>query len=198
MLDTLIETHPYSSFLPDKAKMLILGSFPPYRFTVKNGIPRNLIDEIDFYYGSKYNYLWPIMSELSNSQLQDIESIRAFLTFNDIGISDIVEKSSRALTKNGTPSALDKDLRIKEFRNLSKILTHSTLEHVVCTSEFVHKYLLKIYHIPNFLKVSIIPSPSRSANRTIGRIEEYKKLKNSNFNTIDYRKLKYSEHFKFD
>ncbi len=46
-----IETHPWKPFIPDRAVILILGTFPPGRHRWG----------MDFYYPNRTNDFWPMM-----------------------------------------------------------------------------------------------------------------------------------------
>lgn len=50
MLENQIETHPFTPFLPENAKLLMLGSFPPSRERWK----------MEFYYPNFQNDMWRI------------------------------------------------------------------------------------------------------------------------------------------
>lgn len=50
MLENQIKTHPFTPFLPENAKLLMLGSFPPSRERWK----------MEFYYPNFQNDMWRI------------------------------------------------------------------------------------------------------------------------------------------
>ena len=189
-----IEKHPYNSFFPSGSKKLILGSFPPHRFTQVD--KKNSLDEkdIDFYYGSRFNYLWPLVSDNCAVDLSNPELIMNFLISKKVGITDIIERCRRKLTITGTPSALDKDLEIIDFRNIEEILNSDSLLQILCTSKYVHENFLKHYQCRKCVEVIVLPSPSRSASRAIGRSVEYKELKSNSYNTINFRRAIYKKY----
>lgn len=92
-----VHTHPYQPFLFKEATKLIVGTLPPPRFTTKE-----LKDgDVDFCYGSKDGYLWPILERIfaigltfENSK-DEIAKRKAFLKERGIGICDIVESAER-------------------------------------------------------------------------------------------------------
>ena len=57
--DIIIEEHPWEPFIPDGAKVLIMGTFPPgaHRWSM------------DFYYPNPTNDFWRIMSHVSYTHL---------------------------------------------------------------------------------------------------------------------------------
>ena len=92
-----LHTHPYEPFLFDGATRLIVGTLPPPRFTtgeLKEG-------DVDFCYGSRDGYLWPILDEIFGLGLKfetSREAVRQrteFLKSRQIGICDIVERAER-------------------------------------------------------------------------------------------------------
>ncbi|MBD5164574.1 hypothetical protein [Helicobacter sp.] len=64
-----ISIHPYKPHICQGATKLIIGTIPPYRFCT-NGIKKLDDGDIDFYYGSRDNYFWDLMSEITNQKLQ--------------------------------------------------------------------------------------------------------------------------------
>ena len=93
-----IESHPFDEFIPKGAKSLIVGSFPPVKLTVKDidavsgenrkaylnyfSNKRNIktVNDIDFYYGSRDNLLWEIISKVFNvkDELKSESEIKNF------------------------------------------------------------------------------------------------------------------------
>ena len=100
-----IEIHPWEFFPQSgKGKKLIIGSFPPKRFTN----PQNLQDgDVDFFYGSIDNRFWDLFCEAKNLEVNwriNPELLKQYLMDNNWIVSDIVFKTKRR--KN---TALDKD-----------------------------------------------------------------------------------------
>ena len=61
--------HPYAPYVPAGAETLIIGTIPPYRFC--GGGERQLFaGDVDFYYGSRSNRFWQLVSEAAGVQLQ--------------------------------------------------------------------------------------------------------------------------------
>ena len=127
-----IERHPWAPFVPDKARILFLGTFPPK--PVRWSMP--------FYYPNKINDFWRVMGviffdgdrdALWDSELKrfDLEAIRAFLTRERIALWDTA-MAVRRLKDN----ASDKFLDIVEPINLAALLdAHPTIKTVVTTGE---------------------------------------------------------------
>ena len=80
----MIETHPFEPYIPDNAKILMLGTFPPK--------PERW--SMDFFYPNKINDMWRIMGVIfydnkdrfwdNNEKKFILNDIKTFL--NEIGI----------------------------------------------------------------------------------------------------------------
>lgn len=112
-----IETHPFEPFLPEGAKLLMLGTFPPAE---KRWCMR-------FYYPNFTNDMWRIFGIcffgdkehfiLKEEKRYDLDSIIPFLKKEGIAMYDTATKIHR--TKN---TASDKDLEIIEPTDVAAML----------------------------------------------------------------------------
>lgn len=112
-----IERHPFEPFLPENAKLLMLGTFPPAekRWAMK------------FYYPNFTNDMWRIFGlcffgdkahfVCQEAKTYDIDSIIPFLKEKGIAMYDTATRIIR--TKN---TASDKDLEIVEETDLAAML----------------------------------------------------------------------------
>ena len=217
-----VHTHPYSPFLFEGVKKLIIGTLPPPRFTT-----RTLRDgDVDFCYGSRDGKLWPILNEIFNLNLkfetteQAIAERKDFLKLKKIGICDIVASAEREKI-----DASDLGMQNVELRNLLQYLeAYPTVKTLLFTGgnskngpEYFFRKQLKEHHVDYKVIVNQVPrihefrhpktekiiqtvsltAPSGAANRAIGSLQLYKNLKKQNpkFNTFDFRVLQYREHF---
>jgi G:T/U-mismatch repair DNA glycosylase len=121
-------THPFASFVPEKCRTLIAGTFPTHQ--------RNYERTFPFYYAGEGNVFWEVIGKVFNKSFQHMygdEARRereAVLRSNGIGITDMLERCYR---KNG----LSQDDYIDPivFRDLLDVLTkNSTVETLVLTS----------------------------------------------------------------
>lgn len=113
-----IETHPLPPFLPENARLLLLGSFPPPRARWV----------MDFYYPNWQNDMWRIFGHIffaDPNHFVDVQhktyreaAIRAYLHHQGIAISDTAHRAERL-----AGNAADKSLRILETTDLAKLLT---------------------------------------------------------------------------
>ncbi len=104
--DMPIERHPWPPFVPDGAKVLIMGTFPPgnHRWSM------------DFYYPNRTNDFWKICGLLflgdvdalydRNSRTFDVSAIRALMTEKHIALNDTA-RAVRRLKGNASDKYLD-------------------------------------------------------------------------------------------
>ncbi len=115
--DLPIETHPWAPFIPDGAKVLILGTFPPgeHRWSM------------DFFYPNPTNDFWRIMGLLyfgdrnalydSGQRRFDIAAVKQLVCERGIALADTGYKICRL-----KGNASDKFLEIVEAVNLASLL----------------------------------------------------------------------------
>ena len=124
-----IEYHPLEPFIPNGARVLLLGSFPP---------PRGRWS-MDFFYPNFLNDMWRIMGLVFHGDRQYFTEGRKFrqaaieemLTRHGIGVYDTA-RAVRRLKDN----ASDKFLEIVEPTDISLLLrAHPTLVAVAATGE---------------------------------------------------------------
>lgn len=218
-----LHTHPYPPFIPDNAEKLIVGTLPPPRFTTRDFKE----GDVDFCYGSRDGQLWPILDRIFNLKLSYENSSNAvrerknFLEEYKIGICDIVDHAYREKV-----DASDMGMKDAKLRDLvEKLEMFPTIHTLLFTGgnskngpEYFFRKLIKDYKIkmklvsdevprihefllPNSKRtirtVSLI-APSGAANRAVGSLSAYKKMKAANpeKNTIDFRMMQYSRFFR--
>lgn len=124
-----LESHPWEPFIPDNAKILIMGTFPP-----KSGRW-----SMDFYYPNYINDFWRIMGLLfydNPLKLVDAEhktfrlqEIKQLLCERGIAMND-----TGAAVRRLRDNASDKYLEIVEPVNLTALLQKMPLCHTVATT----------------------------------------------------------------
>lgn len=211
-------THPYKPFIPENATKLIVGTLPPPRFTT--GVLKE--GDVDFCYGSRDGLLWQVIDQVFELDLkfetsqEAVEQRKQFLIKNNLGICDTVESCRRQKI-----DASDLGMNQVELRDLISILRqYPKIDTLLFTGgnskngpEFFFRRLLKgdgiklkevsneVPRVHQFLlegrviNTVSLTAPSGSANRAIGGMELYKRLKKQNpeFNTIDFRVLQYRQ-----
>ncbi len=214
--------HPYAPYIPKGAKKLIVGTLPPPRFTTREF----KTGDVDFCYGSRDGQLWKIIDEVFNLNLlfentvTAIQQRKNFLNQQHIGICDMVECAFREeinATDIGIQNAklrpiisiLEKNKTIETllftggnskngpeyfFRKHLKNYPSIHLEKLIQTVPRIHQFILK----GRTIKTVSLTAPSGSANRAVGSMTLYKKIKakNPNFTTLDFRVMQYAPFFK--
>jgi G:T/U-mismatch repair DNA glycosylase len=215
-------THPYNPFIDHSTEKLIVGTLPPPRFTtgeLKDG-------DVDFCYGSKDGQLWPILDRIFDLNLkfettdEAIAQRKAFLKHRKIGVCDIVASAEREKI-----DASDIGMQNIELRDVLSYLEKYTKVHTLLFTggnskngpEYFFRKHLKEYsvslvrisdEVPRIhefthpstgktIKTVSLIAPSGAANRAVGSLKEYKKMKlqDATFNTVDFRVLQYKDFF---
>lgn len=214
--------HPYPPYIPKGTKKLIVGTLPPPRFSLdalKDG-------DVDFCYGSKDGQLWKIISRVFDFELTTDDPLLAkkqrenLLTKHKIGVCDMVESCFREKI-----DASDLGIKNPSFRPIIPLLKKNpSVEMLLFTGgnskngpEFLFRKYLKDYPEIELKKVSdtvprihqfdldgrtiqtvSLTAPSGAANRAVGGMELYKKMKKENpsFTTVDFRVLQYAPFLK--
>lgn len=127
--DIQIESHPWPPFIPEGAKVLIMGTFPP-------GVHRW---SMDFYYPNRTNDFWYMMGLIfmgdkfalydSGARRFDLDAIVALLTDRRIALNDTA-RCVRRLKGN----ASDKFLEIVEPVPLASLLDDMPACHTLATT----------------------------------------------------------------
>lgn len=128
-MNNIMESHPFEPFLPEGAKILMLGTFPPaeHRWCMP------------FYYPNFQNDMWRIMGILFFDDKEHFivkgekrfnqQMIESFLREKGIAMYDTATKVVR--TKN---TASDKDLDIVEETDVEAMLDSMPLCNVIITA----------------------------------------------------------------
>ena len=215
-------THPYEPFIDHTTEKLIVGTLPPPRFTTGE-LKKN---DVDFCYGSRDGQLWPILNKIFDldlafeTTLEAIEQRKAFLRGRKIGVCDIVSSAERTKV-----DASDIGMQNIELRDVLSYLEKYTKIHTLLFTggnskngpEYFFRKHLKEYsvslvrisdEVPRIhefthpitsktIKTVSLIAPSGEANRAVGSLVGYKKMKlqDPTFNTIDFRVLQYKDYF---
>ena len=214
--------HPYPPYIPETATKLIVGTLPPPRFTtgeLKEG-------DVDFCYGSRDGQLWLILDKLFGLNLKFETTAEAimqrehFLTKRGIGICDVVASARREKV-----DASDIGMQEVELRDLIAVLQQNPkIDTLLFTGgnskngpEYFFRRKLKDYNISlevvsnkvprihkfqlpdngRIVKTVSLIAPSGAANRAVGSLASYKKMKDEfpEKTTIDFRVEQYRPYF---
>lgn len=126
---TVNETHPWDPFIPDGAKILIMGTFPPK--------PNRW--SMDFYYPNKINDFWRVMGLIffgckdhfidPSTGLFRLDDIKSMLTDKKIALND-----TGAEVRRLKDNASDKFLEIVTPVDLKSLLEKMPYCHAIATT----------------------------------------------------------------
>ena len=144
-----IETHPFKAFIPENVTVLIVGSFPGREITSR------ALREDEWFYGSKRNQLWKIISGVYGIDLQTKTEKQKLFKKYGIGMADIFLRVKRKEDNN-----MDSSLEVIEFNDkaMKTILHNPQIKKIFFTSKFVEKAFLKLF--PEVTSGECLPSPS--------------------------------------
>ena len=220
-------THPYKPFLFKEATKLIVGTLPPPRFTtgeLKEGDVDFCYGSRDGQLWPILNTIFSLDLKFETSQTA-IDQRKEFLKKRKIGICDIVASADRDKVDASDLGMSNVKLRnligyLQEYKNIDtliftggnskngpefffrKHLKENGLSLTIVTNEVprVHKFKMPVSnssYIGRTLKTVSLTAPSGAANRAVGSLASYKKLKDENphFNTFDFRVIQYRPFF---
>lgn len=162
-----IETHPFKAFIPENVTTIIVGSFPAKEITHK------ILSDDEWFYGSKRNQFWKIISGVYQMNLTTKAEKQALFKKHKIGIVDIFLKVKRKEDNN-----TDQNLDVVEYNDeaIKEILQTENIKTIYFTSKFVEKTFLKLF--PEIKTGECLPSPSpRYARMSMAEKINYYKLK---------------------
>ncbi len=137
-----IETHPFKPFAPGNTTVLIIGSFPGK-------------EPGDWFYGSKRNQFWKIISGVYETSLETREQKQTLFNKQGIGIGDLILRAKRTANNNQ-----DENLEVVEYndKELRDIIENPRITSIFFTSKFVEKTFRKLF--PEIKTGECLPSPS--------------------------------------
>lgn len=163
-MNTELETHPHSLFVPENARVLIIGSFPGRN---NSGDKPN-----EWFYSAQRNQFWRILRAIYNRPLATIEEKKQLFTEKGIAIGDLFLTVKRKKNTNS-----DSDLEIVQYNEqaLQQALEKNAFEKILATSQFVKKEFEKLF--PERPHIEALPSPSpRYARLSLAqKINEYRR-----------------------
>ena len=129
-------THPFAPEIPEGATKLIIGTMPPYRFC--NTDEALYDDDVNFYYGSRDNYFWELVSDASGKRLtyantqEAIDERKKLLADLHMGMVDMIVSCVHKDGKADDESLCD----IEERDNLKAILhEHPKIDTLIYTNK---------------------------------------------------------------
>lgn len=160
-----IETHPHKIFVPTKATVLILGTFPGKHNVQVEG-------QNEWFYSSKRNQFWTIIRGVYEEELKTTSEKKDLFMRKGIAIGDIFLRIKRKENNNN-----DSSLEVIEYndKEIEKAISAHSFSAIYTTSQFVEKEFKKLF--PDIKNIEALPSPSpRYARMTLeDKIAFYKK-----------------------
>lgn len=162
----MLETHPFGSFVPPKAKYLLLGSFTG---KIENA-------SYDWFYTNKRNQFWPILGEVYGEPLKTRTDKENLFSRLGIALSDIIYQCERKKNSN-----LDTNLVniVYAVDDITRILDANPIEKIFFSSRFVENKFRRLFKdkLDSFELITL-PSPSpRYATMTKSeKISRYREL----------------------
>jgi len=107
------EIHPWNWYIPDGAKTVVIGTFPP---TQRNW-------SFDFFYPNKNNFFWKIIARIAGCSLQHLSGEEAvderkeMLNRLKFGVSDMGQ-----IIRRKAGNSLDQNLEIVAYMDILKLL----------------------------------------------------------------------------
>lgn len=220
-----LHTHPYEPFLFKEATKLIVGTLPPPRFTtgaLKDGDVNFCYGSRNGQLWPILDRIFDLNLKFENTK-EAIGQRKDFLKKQKIGVCDIVESAERSKIDASDLGMQNSKLRnliayLKQYPKVDTLLftggnskngpeyffrkllrQHGfSLEIVSNEVPRIHQFVLPDEkNVSRTIKTVSLTAPSGAANRAVGSLASYKKMKdeNPNFNTFDFRVLQYTPYF---
>ncbi len=187
-----IDEHPYKPFVSDESTKLIIGTIPPPRFCNKS--LKIYPSDVDFYYGSRDNHFWDIVSEVFNASLTrgtlvSVLERKRLLEDKNIGICDIIKKVERKNPNSASDdnlivnkdSFLDIEALLRDYQNVTTLIYTSqkvkSFMYKKTKKEHIHTNdCIEIKLNNKLYEVIVLPSPSpRNTTEYSEKIKSYQK-----------------------
>jgi hypoxanthine-DNA glycosylase len=166
----MLQTHPYTAFVPHKARYLILGSFP-----AKEAFdPTNHL-RIWFYANNHRNQFWSILENVYHTPLKTRRQMQTLFTNLSIAITDIIYQCER---KKGKSSDANLTNIVYAVKNINRILNTNPIFQIYFTSHFVETKFRRLFKkfIQKHPQITLITLPSPSPRYTqMTKIEKTRK-----------------------
>lgn len=168
--NNMLETHPFGNFVPKDIRYLLLGSFTSNQFAKDS--------DYNWFYSTKRNHFWPIISQVYKRPLDTIEARKALFNKLGIGIADIIYQCERELGNSSDMNLIN----IVYNPELESILRSNPINALFFSSRYVEKLYRKVFShlIKEFPSIQLItlpsPSPRYAAMTRDRKIEIYREV----------------------
>lgn len=148
--------HPFAPVWDEKARILILGSFPSVRSR-----------ETGFYYGHPQNRFWPLMAKLYGEAVpQSADDRRAFVLRHGIALWDVIE-SCRIMGSS------DASIHDAKPNHIAGLIAQTSITRIFCNGQQSYRMFQK--YCAESCGMQAVPLPSTSpanAAWTMDRLAE--------------------------
>ena len=143
----MVRIEGFSPYVPQNARLLILGSFP----SVKSR-------EVSFYYGNPMNRFWGILAEAFGEPLPlSTENKSSLLDKHGIALWDVV-------TSCNIVGSMDVDIKDPVIADVTSLVARHGITHVITNGKTAYNLLLR--HHPDLVPmVTALPSTSPANTR---------------------------------
>lgn len=171
----MLETHPYGSFIPAKAKYLLLGSF-----TTKEAFDaEKKAFYVWFYSNGGRNQFWPILEEIYGVKLPTRQAMELLFTKLHMALADIIYQCERKKHSN-----LDVHLIniVYAVEDITSILEKNNIKTIFFSSRFVETKFRRVFKdmIKRYPSIQLItlpsPSPRYAAMSKAEKVKKYREL----------------------
>ena len=148
-----LENHPWNNnYIFNNSNTLIIGTFPPRRFTVTNNKTRNDFtqqeldsykEDVFYYYGSKDSKFWTFIEIIFNENISATEKLNFDYCFNDISIKQRIEFCFKfgisfcdiiQTTRRTQDNANDANLNAYTFNEIIDRIKETNITQILLTS----------------------------------------------------------------
>jgi G:T/U-mismatch repair DNA glycosylase len=187
------EEHHFSTFIPENANTLIIGTFPTHKHNYKN--------TFCFYYGSKDNNFWNVIEQTFKHKFKfnqgeaAVEERKEFFIRNKIGITDMIANCYRKGRSSSDTSLYPLELMdivglLNQFASIEKLVLTSRSGMVSTLGLFKVHLLQKNIEAPKLTQKGdkIIEGSFQHNNRNIKVLVPYStspKLINGGITTLE-------------
>ncbi|WP_087973415.1 DNA-deoxyinosine glycosylase [Oceanobacillus rekensis] len=152
--------------LPEKPKVLILGSMPGGMSLAKSE-----------YYGNPRNHFWPILFELFKEQPnEEYEEKISFIKRKGIALWDTIGSCYRE-------GSLDANIKDEQPNDIIGLLNeYKTIKLIACNGTKSYQTFMKNFSAESIIQVEVVkmpstsPIPGRYTKTFAGKVEEWGKI----------------------
>ena len=165
----MVEVHPFGEFVPENPRYLFLGTF-----TAKITDP-----SYDWFFASKRNQYWTIMSEVYGRDLKTKEQKQKLFTDLKMAITDVIWSCERSEGTNADNNLIDIEFNTEAIK---EIIEKNKIKKIFFSSRGAEKLFKKEWKelVAKHPEIELVTLPSSSpryaAMAKSEKIKRYKEL----------------------